>query len=209
MWSQPSGSRGVSNAPGAAGHTIVAAPWKPPFSGRLSSLLEQRQVRLSTESSAHERWIALPTVVALFDGSKVLARRRRRGSRLFYWHKGRAWQTLAPNVMVFCISDFCRGNHEMANLRNGVVAAAIGLQLFGILAAEAASRPSALAASYSGILLDGPLAGQVAGAGAVPFGATRHIKTPYGVVVCEGGNNRLDLETNKFPRGNQKRSCQW
>jgi len=97
----------------------------------------------------------------------------------------------------------------MANLRNGVAAAAICLQVFGIVAAEADSRPSALAASFSGILLDGPLAGQIAVGGAVPFGATRHIKTPYGVVVCEGGTNRLDLETNKSSRGSQNRSCHW
>jgi len=97
----------------------------------------------------------------------------------------------------------------MANFRNGVATAAICLQVFGIVAAEADSRPSALAASFSGILLDGPLAGQVAGPGAVPGGATRHIKTPYGVVVCEGGSNRLDLETNKSPRGSHNRSCQW
>lgn len=97
----------------------------------------------------------------------------------------------------------------MAKLRNGVAVAAMCLQVFGIVAAEADSRPSALAASFSGILLDGPLAGQVAVAGAVPGGATRHIKTPYGVVVCEGGKNTLDLETNKSARGTQKRSCQW
>ena len=97
----------------------------------------------------------------------------------------------------------------MANLRNEVAAAAICLQVFGIVAADADSRPDARAASFTGILLDGPLAGQVAVAGAVPSGTTRHIKTPYGVVVCEGGANSLDLETNKSSKGSQKRSCQW
>jgi hypothetical protein len=97
----------------------------------------------------------------------------------------------------------------MANFRNGVAAAAIGLQVFGIVAAEADSRPSALAASFNGILMDGPLAGQVAGAGAIPSGATRHIKTPYGVFVCVGGNNVADWEKHTSPTGSGKRSCQW
>jgi len=107
------------------------------------------------------------------------------------------------------ISNFYQGNYEMANFRNGVAAAAIGLQVFGIVAAEADSRPSALAASFRGILMDGPFAGQVAGAGAVPSGAIRHIKTPYGVVVCVGGNNRLDWEKHTHASGSQNRSCQW
>ena len=97
----------------------------------------------------------------------------------------------------------------MANFRNGVAATVIGLQVFGIVAAEADSRPSALAASFRGILMDGPLAGQVAGAGAIPSGETRHIKTPYGVVVCVGGNNVAGLEKRTSQTGSQKRSCQW
>ena len=97
----------------------------------------------------------------------------------------------------------------MPNLRNGMAVAVICLHGFGIAAAYADSRPDARTASFSGVLLDGPLAGQIAVGGAVPAGATRHIKTPYGVVVCQGGANRLDLETNKSSKGGQNRTCRW
>jgi hypothetical protein len=88
-------------------------------------------------------------------------------------------------------------------------ATAIAAQIFSAAAAEAAKRPSALAASFHGTLLDGPLAGQTAGAGAIPSGAVRHVKTPYGVAECTGGDNRVSWEDHSAPSGNQNRSCHW
>ena len=99
----------------------------------------------------------------------------------------------------------------MAIFRDAVAAAAIGLQVIGIgiVSAEADTRPSALSASFKGTLLDGPLAGQIAIQSAIPSDATRHIKIPYGVAVCVGGNNRIDLETHGAAHGGQNRSCHW
>lgn len=88
-------------------------------------------------------------------------------------------------------------------------AAVVGFCLIGSFDAVGASRPSALKASFTGVLMDGPLAGQVAIRGAIPSGETRHIKTQYGIVVCVGGNNQVDLEKHRPPSGSQNRSCQW
>jgi hypothetical protein len=91
-----------------------------------------------------------------------------------------------------------------------ITSIALALATFTAGAAEAAAkRPSALTASYHGTLLDGPLTGQIAGAGAVPEGATRRIQTPYGVVTCSGGNNRVNKETGHGPSGSSNRQCNY
>jgi hypothetical protein len=89
------------------------------------------------------------------------------------------------------------------------VAAVVGFCLIGSFDAVGASRPNALKASYGGILMDGPLAGKVAVSGAIPSNQTRHVKTQYGIAVCVGGNNRVDLENGRPPTGGRNRSCEW
>jgi hypothetical protein len=99
-------------------------------------------------------------------------------------------------------------NNIMASFKISV-AAVVGFCLIGSFDAVGASRPDALKASFTGILMDGPLAGQVAIGGAIPSNQTRHIKTRYGIVVCIGGNTQVDLEKNRPASGTRSRSCQW